>query len=153
MGLNHWSLKIWSNLLYMPIFFSCFWNKNPWQGWCSIVIGPYIVYKILVTFWQNRALGAKLMKFRTDIVHKMPIIFWYGTTCTIKWFHINSPPKWPHGITQGGQNSKWSKIAFQYVKLLASIQGLQKCFSLFNVTYGSQVMDFWRSKLKSEFVQ
>ena len=42
----------------------------------------------------------------------------------------------------GGQNSKWSKIAFQYVKLLASIQGLQKCFSLFNVTYGSQVMDF-----------
>ena len=45
----------------------------------------------MVTFWQNRALCAKLMKFGTDIVLKVPIIFWYGTTCTIKWFHINSP--------------------------------------------------------------
>ncbi len=33
--------------------------------------------------------------------------------------------KWPHKVTQGGQNSKWSKsLSNNYVKLLVFTQGL-----------------------------
>ena len=53
----------------------------------------------------------------------------------------------------GVKISKCANITFKYIKSFVLSSGFQKCFSFFNATHGSRVMELQRSKVHFGFVQ
>ena len=53
----------------------------------------------------------------------------------------------------GVKISKYANVTFKYIKSFVLSSGFQNCFSFFNATHGSRVMELQRSKVNFGFVQ
>ena len=95
--------------------------------------------------------------FNFFVCYWFPDISWADIWMMPLWHHWafwnKGDSKWPHRIKIGAKMSKCPNVTFTYIKSFVLPPGFQNCFSFFDATHGSRVMELQRSKVNSRFVQ